>query len=157
MAVPVAVVGWAVLFSVDAARNGPAWAKGHLRRVSLVMAILLVAALLATAVVRPVWLGLSAAYPLAIGAFLAWGRWRQLFLVEKEIGFGEIDPRLRQQVLARLQRGLAITGSMALVAGLWLVATGIPHGWIVAGLAPVAGLAMARSRAALGGQVPPSL
>lgn len=149
MAVPIAVVGWAVLFSVDAARNGPAWAKGHLRRVSVVMAILLVMAILAAAVVRPPWLGLSTAYPLAIGVFLAWSRWRQLVLVEREIGFDEIDPRLRQQVLARLQRGLAITGVIALVAGLGLVATGIPLGWIVAALAPITGLAMARSRMGL--------
>ena len=150
MAVPVAVVGWAVLFSVDAAKNGPAWAKGQLRRVSIVMAILLGFALVATAFVRPSWLGLGAAYPLAIGSFLAWGRWRQLTVVEREIGFGEIDERLRRQVLARLQRGLAVTGLIGLVAGLGLVATGIPHGWIVAVLAPIAGIAMAKSRSGLG-------
>jgi hypothetical protein len=153
-----------MLFSVEAARKGPTWAKTHLGRVAVVMGVLAVLALLSSVLVRPVWLGLGAAYPVAIGAFLAWGRWRQLAFVEREIGFGEIDPLLREGVLARLRRGLAVLGLIALVAGIGLVAIGLPHGWIVTSLAPVAVLALARAHvveleARSGNQVsgPPSL
>jgi hypothetical protein len=135
-----------VLFSVEAARKGPTWAKTHLGRVAVVMGLVLVVALFLSVLLRPVWLGLGAAYPVAIGAFLAWGRWRQLVYIEREIGFGEIDPLMRERVLARLRRGLAVLGLIALVAGIGLVATGLPHGWILTALVPVAAFALARAR-----------
>lgn len=146
MLVPVGVVGWAVLFSVEAARKGPAWAKSHLRRVAAAMGVTLLLAMVATLLVRPFWLGLGAAYPVAIGAFLAWGRWRQLAMVEREIGFAEIDPRLQARVMTRLRKGLALLALLALVAGVGLLANGVPHGWIIIALVPVAGLALVRTR-----------
>jgi hypothetical protein len=147
--VPVAVVGWAILFSVEAGRRGPAWAAAHLRVVAIVMGVLLLVSLAGVAAIRPAWLGLAAAYPLGLGALLARGRWRQLHLIEREIGFGDIDPRIRQRVLERLRKGLALTGVLALVAGLALLAVGIPHGLIVIVLVPIAIVAVLRSRSSV--------
>lgn len=156
--VPVVVVGWAILFSVEAARQGPAWAVRHLRAAGGLFAAGLGLAVVTLLVVRPVWVGLSAAYPLTVVWILIAGRSRQLAMVDRAIGFGEVDAGLRGKLLARLRQGLWVVGGLALVIGATLASIGVVHGWIVAALAPVAVLAIIRSkRPGLGAVSPPSL
>jgi hypothetical protein len=115
-------------------------------------------ALMATLVIRPVWIGLSAAYPLGVAWLLIAGRRRQLSLVDRSIGFGEVDAGLRKRLLGRLRQGLWVVGALALTIGATLAAIGVVHGWIVAALVPIALLAIVRSkRRGLGAATPPSL
>ena len=65
-AVPVAVIGWAILFSVEAARRGSAWSFRHLGIVSNVLKPALALGIVAMLVIRPMWVGMGAAYPLAV-------------------------------------------------------------------------------------------
>ena len=157
-AVPVVVVGWAILFSVEAARRGPAWSLGHLGVVANVLKPALALGIVAILVVRPVWVGLGVAYPLAVGLFMVVIRRRQLAAVSRDMGFGDIRADLREQVLSRLRRGLFMVGGLALVVGSLLASIGVVQGWVVGALAPIAALALVRSK---GGQVgsvqPPSL
>jgi hypothetical protein len=157
-AVPVVIVGWAILFSVEAARRGPAWSLGHLGVVANILKPALALGIVAVLVVRPVWVGLGAAYPLAVGLFMVVIRRRQLVAVSRDMGFGDIRADLREQVLSRLRRGLFIVGGLALVVGSLLASIGVVQGWVVGALAPIAALALVRSK---GGQVgsvqPPSL
>jgi hypothetical protein len=149
VAVPVAVVGWAMWFSARAAISGPTWALSHLERMTPLLVIGMVAAFGVAALVRPVWLGVGAAYPLALGAYLAGSRRRQLRMVSGDGGFGEINRALQSRVLTALGRGLGIAGIIAGVMGTVVVTAGLPQGWLVAGLAPVAlAIAATATRAA---------
>ena len=158
-AVPVAVIGWAILFSVEAARRGSAWSLGHLGIVSGVLKPVLALAIVAILVVRPMWIGLGVAYPLAVALFMVVIRRRQLAAVGRDMGFGDIRPDLREQVLlSRLRRGLIVVGVLALVVGSVLASIGVVQGWVLVALAPVAALALLRSRSAqVGSAQPPSL
>jgi hypothetical protein len=157
-AVPVLVVGWAILFSVEAARRGPAWSFSHLGIVASVLKPALALGIVAILVVRPIWVGLGVAYPLAVGLFMVVVRRRQLAAVSRDMGFGDIRADLREQVLARLRRGLVIVGVLALVVGSLLASIGVVQGWVVGALAPTAGLALVRSRSGqVGSAQPPSL
>ena len=157
-AVPVAVIGWAILFSVEAARRGPAWSFGHLGIVSSVLKPALALGIVAILVVRPVWVGFGIAYPLTVGLFMVVVRRRQLAAVRRDMGFGDIRPDLREQVLSRLRRGLIVVGALALVVGSLLASIGVVQGLVVGALAPVAGLALLRSRSdQVGSAQPPSL
>src|SRR5688500_9982781 len=84
-AVPVAVIGWAILFSVEAARRGPAWSFRHLGIVSNVLKPSLALGIVAVLVVRPIWVGLGIAYPLAVGLLMVASRRRQLAAIKREI------------------------------------------------------------------------
>lgn len=157
-AVPVAVVGWAILFSVEAARRGPAWSFGHLGIVANVLKPALAIGIVAFLVVRPMWVGLGVAYPLAVALFMVVIRRRQLAAVNQDMGFGDIRAEWREQVLSRLRRGLIVVGSLALVVGVLLATVGVVQGWVVGALAPIAGLALVRSKTGQVGSVrPPSL
>jgi hypothetical protein len=157
-AVPVVVVGWAIVFSVEAARRGPAWSFGHLDIVANVLKPALALGIVAILVLRPIWVGLGIAYPLAVGLFMVVTRRRQLAAVSRDMGFGDIRADLREQALSRLRRGLVIVGALALVIGVLLASIGVVQGWVVAALAPIAGVALARSKTGQVGSVrPPSL
>lgn len=157
-AVPVAVIGWAILFSVEAARRGSAWSLRHLGIVSGVLKPALALAIVAILVVRPMWVGLGVAYPLAVALFMVVIRRRQLAAVGRDMGFGDIRPDLREQVLSRLRPGLIVVGVVALVIGSLLASIGVVQGWLLGPLAPVAALALLRSRSAqVGSAQPPSL
>ena len=164
-AVPVAVIGWAVLFSVEAARRGSAWSFRHLGIVSNVLAPALALGIVAVLVIRPMWVGLGAAYPLAVSLMMVAGRRRQLAAVDREMGFGEVRPDLRERLLSRLRVGLMIVGAFSLLVGATLAGLGVPQGWVVGALAPISALALFRSRARLlrsetgqvGSALPPSL
>lgn len=157
-AVPVAVIGWAILFSVEAARRGPAWSFRHLGIVSSILRPALALGVVAILVVRPIWVGLSAAYPLAVGLLMVASRRRQLAAVEREMGFGDVRPDMREQLLSRLRRGLMVVGVSSLVVGSLLASVGVAQGWVVGALAPIAALALLRSKSGQVGSVsPPSL
>lgn len=156
--VPVAVTGWAILFSVEAARRGPAWSLGHLGIVSNILKPALALGIVAVLVVRPMWVGLGVAYPLAVGLFMVVIRRRQLAAVGRDIGFGDVRADLREQVLNRLRRGLVVVGALALVVGSLLASIGVVQGWVLGALAPIAALALIRSKTGQVGSVqPPSL
>jgi hypothetical protein len=93
---------------------------------------------LAAFLVRPVWMGLAVLYPLAIGAWLARSRRLQLAMVDRDGGFGEIDPAMRTRVALGLARGLRVAGILVWFGGLALAAFGVAQGWLVAVLGPVA-------------------
>ena len=157
-ALPVAVVGWAILFSVEAARRGPAWSLGHLGIVANVLKPALAIGIVAFLVVRPMWVGLGIAYPLAVALFMVVIRRRQLAAVNQDMGFGDIRAEWREQVLSRLRRGLIVVGALALAVGVLLASIGVVQGWVVGALAPIAGLALVRSKTGQVGSVrPPSL
>ena len=157
-AVPVVVVGWAILFSVEAVRRGPAWSLSHLGVVANFLKPARAIGIVAIMVVRPVWVGLGIAYPLAVGLFMVVIRRRQLAAVGKDVGFGDIRAEWREQVLSRLRRGLIVVGALALVVGILLASVGVVQGWVVGALAPIAGLALVRSNSGQVGSVrPPSL
>jgi hypothetical protein len=156
--VPVAVIGWAMLFSVEAARRGPAWALRHLAMVSTVLKMALVLGAVAILVVRPIWIGLGIAYPLAVALLLVVGRQRQLGMIEREIGFGEVQSDIRDRLLAKLRRGLIVVGGISLVVGFLLASVGVVQAWVLGSLAPIAGLALVRSKSGqVGSALPPSL
>jgi hypothetical protein len=138
VAAPVAVMGWSMWFAARSAVIGPAWALRHLRIATPVMTASLVLGLLAAFLVRPVWMGLAVLYPLAIGAWLARSRRLQLAMVDRDGGFGEIDPAMRSRLALALARGLRIAGVFVWFGGLALVAFGVAQGWLVAALGPVA-------------------
>ncbi len=157
-AVPVAVVGWAILFSVEAARRGPAWSLRHLAMVSTILKMALALGIVAILVVRPIWVGLGAAYPLAVALLMVAGRQRQLAMIEREMGFGEVQPDVRDRLLSNLRRGLIVVGVASLVVGSLLASVGVVQGWVVGALAPIAALALVRSKAGqVGSAMPPSL
>lgn len=157
-AVPVAVIGWAVLFSVEAARRGPAWSYGHLGIVSNVLKPALALGIVAILVVRPTWVGLGVAYPLAVGLFMVVTRRRQLAALGRDMGFGDIRAELREAVLSRLRRGLIVVGALSLVVGSLLARIGVVQGWVLGTLAPIAGFALLRSKTGqVGSAQPPSL
>ena len=157
-AVPVVVVGWAILFSVEAARRGPAWSFGHLGIVANILKPTLATGIIAIVVVRPLWVGLAIAYPLAVCLFMVVIRRRQLAAVSRDMGFGEVRADLREQVLSRLRRGLVVVGALTLVVGVLLASIGVAPGLVVAALAPIAALALVRSKTGQVGSVrPPSL
>ena len=151
----VAVIGWAILFSVEAARRGPAWSYRHLGVVSNILKPALALGIVAILVVRPVWVGLAAVYPLAVTLLMVGGRRRQLAAVEREMGFGDIRPHTRDMVLSRLRRGLVAVGAMSLVVGSLLAGIGLVQGWVLAALAPIAGVALLRSKPGQVGSTPP--
>jgi hypothetical protein len=104
------------------------------------------------------WVGLGVAYPLAVGLFMVVIRRRQLAAVSRDMGFGDIRADLREQVLSRLRRGLIVVGALALVVGSLLASIGVVQGWVVGALAPIAALALVRSKSGQVGSVqPPSL
>jgi hypothetical protein len=162
-AIPVAVIGWAILFSVEAASRGPAWSFRHLGIVSNVLKPSLALGIVAVLVVRPIWVGLGNAYPLAVGLLMVASRRRQLAAINREIGeretaFGQVRPEIRDVVLSRLRVGLTVVGVSSLVVGLLLAIVGVPQGWLVAALAPIAGIALLRSKQGqVGSVLPPSL
>ena len=157
-AVPVAVIGWAILFSVEAARRGAAWSSRHLGIVSNVLKPALALGIVAMLVIRPIWVGLGAAYPLLVSLLMVGGRRRQLAAVEREMGFGEVRPDLRERLLSRLRVGLMIVGAFSLLAGPALAGLGVPQGWVVAALAPISAVALLRSKTGqVGSALPPSL
>ena len=162
-AVPVAVIGWAIIFSVEAARRGPSWSFRHLQIVANVLQPALALGTVAILVVRPVWVGLSAAYPLAVALLMVIGRRRQLAaairnLGDREMGFGEVGPAVRENLLARLRMGLIVVGISSLIVGLLLASSGVSQGWVVGALAPVAAIALLRSKSGqVGSALPPSL
>ena len=96
------------------------------------------------------WIGLGVAYPLAVALFMVVIRRRQLAAVGRDMGFGDIRPDLREQVLSRLRRGLIVVGVLALVVGSVLASIGVVQGWVLVALAPVAALALLRSRSGPG-------
>ena len=103
---PAGVIGWAALFSVLGIERGPVWSQRHLRAVLRFLGVLFLLSLVAFFVVRPIWVPLAVAYPLAMGALLAWGRVRQLAFVERSGGFSEIGPRLSTPVGGKIDPGL---------------------------------------------------
>ena len=104
------------------------------------------------------WSLLGVAYPLAVALFMVVIRRRQLAAVGRDMGFGDIRPDLREQVLSRLRRGLIVVGVLALVVGSLLASIGVVQGWVLGALAPVAALALLRSRSTqVGSAQPPSL
>jgi hypothetical protein len=138
VAVPVLVIAWSMMFAARSAVSGPGWALRHLGVVTPVLALGLALGLVAAFLVRPVWLGLSVMYPLAVGAWLADARRRQLRFVSSDGGFDEVDPRLRARLAQGLGRALRIAAAVAWFSGLAVVAVGIPQGWLVTLLGPVA-------------------
>lgn len=154
-AIPVLVIGWAMLFSVEAARRGPDWALGHLRRASSIALIALVLGLAEAVIMRPIWVGLATVYPVAVAWFLVSGRRRQLAIIEREMGFGDIDEEMRKRILSKLRTGLIVVASFAFAIGTVLAGIGVPQGWIVVGLAPIALIAILRSRSVALGAAPP--
>ncbi len=85
-------------------------------------------------------------------------RRRQLAAVDEDMGFGDIRAEWREQVLSRLRRGLIVVGGLALVVGVLLASIGVVQGWVLGALAPIAGLALVRSKTGQVGSVrPPSL
>jgi hypothetical protein len=157
-AAPVAVIGWAILFSVEAARRGPAWSFRHLGIVSNVLKPSLAIGIVAVLVVRPIWVGLGIAYPLAVGLLMVASRRRQLAVIDRESGFGQVRPEIRDVLLSRLRVGLSIVGVSSLVVALLLASVGVPQGWLVGALAPIAAIALLRSKQGqVGSALPPSL
>jgi hypothetical protein len=138
VAVPVAVVGWSMLFAARAALDGPAWALRHLRVAAPLLAAGAVGGVAMTVVVRPFWSGLAVFYPFAVGWWMAASRRRQLALVEGDGGFGEIDPRLKFRLARGLGRSLRIAGAVAWFTGLGAAFLGVAQGWLIALLGPVA-------------------
>jgi hypothetical protein len=138
VAAPVSVMAWSMWFAAKSAVTGPGWALQHLRIASPVLAGAVVLGLLAALLVRPVWMGLAMLYPFAIGAWLARSRRLQLAMVDRDGGFGEIDPTIRTRLALSLARGLRIAGFMVWFGGLALAAFGVAQGWLVAVLGPVA-------------------
>lgn len=143
---PGGVIGWAALFSVLGVERGPAWSQVHLRAVLRVLVVLLVACGVGLFVIRPIWVVVAFAYPLVIGAMLAWGRIRQLAFVERSGGFTEITDDFRRRLAARLNRGLMVASILAMTVGVVLVVSGYWQGWIMVVLAFVIGFALSRSR-----------
>ena len=144
--VPVVVVGWAILFSVEAARRGPEWSFRHLGIVANVLKPAIALAVVAVIVLQPIWVGLGVVYPLMVALLMVATRRRQLAAVAREMGFGEIRPDLRALILARLRRGLIVVGALTLVVGWLLASIGVVQGWVVGALAPVSALALVRSK-----------
>ncbi|MDP3984599.1 MAG: hypothetical protein Q8Q52_06330 [Acidimicrobiia bacterium] len=138
VAAPVAVVCWSMWFAARAALSGPAWALAHLRLALTSLASGLIIALLAALVVRPSWMSLGVAYPFAVGTWMASTRRRQLAVVEKDGGFGEIDPQVRFRLSRGLGRSLRIAGAVAWFTGLAVVALGVAQGWLIVALGPIA-------------------
>ena len=149
---PAGVIGWAALFSVLGIEHGPAWSQRHLRSVLRVLGLLFVLCLVGLFVIRPVWVPLAVAYPVATGALLAWGRVRQLAFVERSGGFTEIAPDFRRRLALRLSRGLAVAAALAVTVGVVLVSASYWQGWIMVGLAMLIGFALFRSRSLQSGQ-----
>jgi hypothetical protein len=138
VAAPVAVMGWSMWFAAKSAVAGPGWALQHLRVATPVLTGAMVLGLLAAFLVRPLWMGLAVLYPLAIGAWLARSRRLQLAMVDRDGGFGEIDPAMRTRLALSLARGLRVAGVLVWFGGLALAAFGVAQGWLVAVLGPVA-------------------
>ena len=138
VAAPVLVIGWSMAFAAKSAISGPAWALGHLRIATPSLLAGVVAGVAATTLVTPVWMGLSVLYPFAVGTWMAAARRRQLAFVERDGGFGEIDPHVRYRVSRGLGRGLHIAGALAWFTGLLVVLLGVAQGWLIALLGPVA-------------------
>ena len=135
---PVAVMGWSMWFAARSAVSGPGWALQHLRVATPVLTGAMVLGLLAALIARPVWMGLAVVYPLAIGAWLARSRRLQLAMVDRDGGFGEIDPAIRTRLALALARGLRVAGVLVWFGGLALAAFEVAQGWLVAVLGPVA-------------------
>ena len=153
--VGVAVIGWAILFSVEAALRGPSWSYRHLGIVSNILKPALALGIVAMLVVRPVWVGLGVVYPLGVALLMVAGRRRQLAAIEREMGFGEVRPHTRELVLLRLRKGLVVVGAMSLIVGILLAGIGLVQGWAVAALAPIAAVALLRSKPGQVGSTPP--
>ena len=153
--VGVAVIGWAILFSVEAARRGPAWSYRHLGIVSNVLKPALALGIVAILVVRPVWIGLGAVYPIGLALLMVAGRRRQLAAIEREMGFGEVRPHTRELLLSRLRKGLVVVGAISLIAGALLAGIGMVQGWVIGALAPIAAVALLRSKPGQVGSTPP--
>ncbi|MGH8928315.1 MAG: hypothetical protein ACRDWH_08195 [Acidimicrobiia bacterium] len=145
-AVPVVVIGWAMLFSVEAARRGPGWSLPHLGVVSNVLGLGLALAVAATLLIRPVWVGLGAAYPIAVGLVMTTGRRRQMMAVERELGFGDVGRDVRDRTLSKLRQGLWVVAGLSVLIAASLAGVGVVQGWVVAALAPIALIALVRSR-----------
>ena len=143
---PVAVIGWSIIFSVEAARRGPAWSLRHLEVMGRILRPALALGIVAILVVRPVWVGLSVVYPIAVALVMVAGRRRQLAAIEREMGFGDVPPTTRDRMLDRLRPGLILVGAASLLLGIFLAAIGVLQGWVLAALAPIAGIALLRSK-----------
>ena len=151
----VAGIGWAILFSVEAARRGSAWSFRHLGIASNVLKPALALGIVAILVVRPVWVGLGAVYPLGLALLMVAGRRRQLAAIEREMGFGEIRPHTRELLLSRLRKGLVVVGAISLIVGALLAGIGMVQGWVIGALAPIAAVALLRSKPGQVGSTPP--
>lgn len=138
VAVPVLVIAWSMLFAARSAVAGPAWALRHLRVAAPSLAAGVVVGVAAALVATPFWLGIAIMYPFAVGAWLATSRRRQLSIVEADGGFGEVDARVRYRLAQGLGRALRIAAAVTWFTGLGVVAVGIPQGWLITLLGPLA-------------------
>ncbi len=138
VAAPVLVIGWSMIFAANSALNGPGWALRHLRLAVPALGAGVIAGTAAALLVSPSWLGVAIIYPFAVGAWLAVTRRRQLAFIERDSGFGEVDPQLRLRLLHGLGRSLRIAGAVAWFSGLGIVALGVAQGWSVTVLGPTA-------------------
>jgi hypothetical protein len=138
VAAPVVVIGWSMAFAAKAALSGPAWALSHLRLATPALIAFTIGGVVTAMLFRPAWVGLAVLYPFAVGTWMAAARQRQLAFVERDGGFGEIDPNVRYRVGRGLSRSLRIAGAVAWFAGLGLVAWGLAQGWLIVALGPIA-------------------
>lgn len=127
-----------MVFAARSAVLGPAWALRHLRIVTPLLMVGLAVGLVGAIIVSPFWLGLAVMYPFAVGAWLADVRRRQLRFVAADGGFDEVDPGLRIRLAKGLGRALRVAAALTWFSGLGVVALGVPQGWLVTLLGPVA-------------------
>jgi hypothetical protein len=147
------VAAWGSSVSVRSAARGPTWALGHLAAVRPWVFGGVLAGLLLTGVVRPLWVGLVVLYVAMTVLFLSTMLRRALVRLEEAGGLDELPIERRREIVGRARRTIAIAGVVigAIGVGGSLAGAG-PVGWIPAML----GLTLVVTAVALSAEAGPA-
>lgn len=131
----IAVAAWGSSISVRSAARGPRWALEHLATVRRFVTGGMLAGVLLTVAVRPVWTGLAVLYVALTVLLLATMLRRALTRLEDSGGLDQLPLERRTEIVARARRLILVAGGLLAVIGVGAIAAGAGVlGWILAGL-----------------------
>lgn len=100
------VIGWGSVLSVRSAVRGPGWALNHLTAVGRWLRAAIAIAVLAVVLVRPIWVGLTLVYVVAVVWWIVRSIGGNLRMVEATGGFVEIPLDRSRLIVKKARVGL---------------------------------------------------
>ena len=127
-----AVTAWGSSISVRSAARGPRWALEHLARVRPFVFAAVLAGLVLTFVLSPVWVGLAVLYVALTVMLLATMLRRALIRLDESGGLEQLPIERRREIVGRARRLILISGLVLAAVGVGAIAAGAGSvGWVL--------------------------